>query len=85
MPPRQKPIGDPEQLAKLREDMERKEYLMHTIKTAYMNSTPFGDHVPSADDVQGGALAFIEANYTYQRALYGKIRLKLSIAQTPLG
>ena len=59
--------------------MERKQHIMHTIKTAYMNNAPFGDRVPSADDVRAGAQTFIEANYAYQRALYGKIRLKLSI------
>lgn len=80
MPPRQKPTEDPEHLAALQEAMKHKEYIMHTIKTAYMNGTPFGDHVPSTDDVRKGAQDFIEASYAYQRALYGKIRLKLSIA-----
>lgn len=80
MPPRIKPIEDPEQLSRLREEMERRQSLMHIVKIAYMNNAPFGDHVPSADDVRAAAQEFIQANYAYQRALYGKVRLKLSIA-----
>jgi len=80
MPPRGKPIDDPELLGRLREEMERQQSLMDATKIAYLNNAPLGDHVPSVDEVRVAAQAFIDANYKYQKALFGRVRVKLSVA-----
>ena len=78
--PRQQRQTAPEELAKLREEMEQRRAKLDAIKIAYMHNAPFGLGVPSAEDVRATAQEFIAANYDYQKALYGKIRVKLSTA-----
>jgi hypothetical protein len=80
MTPRQQRIDDPEKLEELRHEMERRHSIMTTMKIAYMNSSVFGERVPTPEDVRAAAQSFIEANYTYQRAVYGRVRVKLSAA-----
>jgi hypothetical protein len=45
-----------------------------------MNKSVLEERVPTADDVYAAAQSFIEANYAYQRSLYGRVRVKLSAA-----
>lgn len=60
--------------------MERLQARMATMKIAYMNRMPFEEHVPTEEDVRAAAQSFIDANHAYQRALYGRVRVKLSVA-----
>lgn len=69
-----------DELQEIREDMERKKAAMHAAKIAYLNSTSFGGRIPEYEDVRQAAQEFILANYKYQKALYGKIKVKLSVA-----
>ncbi len=78
--PRRKPIQDPDQNEKLREHMEHLHARMMTLKVAYMNRTAFEGKVPTTEDLRAAAESFIQANYAYQRALYGRVRIKLSPA-----
>jgi hypothetical protein len=65
----------------LKEAMERKKSEMDAVRVAYLHRTPLNGSVPEYEDVKKVALEFIEANYALQRALYGKVRVKLSVAK----
>ena len=53
---------------------------MEAAKIAYLNRTPFGNRIPEYEDVRKAAQEFIQSNYKYQKALYGRIKVKLSVA-----
>jgi hypothetical protein len=69
-----------DELRKIREEMERLKAAMHAAKIAYLNRTPFGGRILEYEGVRQVAQEFILANYTYQKALYGKIKVRLSVA-----
>jgi hypothetical protein len=74
---RRKTVADPDDL---RQILERKESLMEATRLAYLHRTPINGKVPDYGALRQAALEFIEANYTLQRALFGKVRVKLSVA-----
>lgn len=61
--------------------MKRKESRMHAVHIAYLNQAPFEDKVPLYADLKAAADAFIAANYAFQKALYGRVMVKLSTAK----
>jgi len=61
--------------------MKSKESRMHAVHIAYLNQAPFEDKIPIYEDLKAAADAFIAANYTYQKALYGRVMVKLSAAK----
>ena len=71
---------DPTQLSELRAQMEQRKAILDSIKIAYFNSAAFDGAVPDEQGVQDAAKEFIQANYAYQKALYGRVRVKLSAA-----
>ena len=71
----------PEEIEELRRLMEFKQGRMKSMRTAYMRRTEFEGKVPEFEHVREAAQDFIRANYTYQEALFGKIRVKLSAAK----
>jgi hypothetical protein len=75
---RSKQPPDPARLGELRAEMERKKAMLDSIKIAYFHRAPFGDGVPNEQAVRDAAESFIQANYDYQKALYGRVRVKLS-------
>jgi hypothetical protein len=75
------PKLSPEEIEELRRVMEFKQARMKLIRTAYMRRTDFEGKVPEFEHVREAAQDFIRANYTYQEALFGKIRVKLSAAK----
>jgi hypothetical protein len=54
---------------------------MNAVKIAYLNSAPFDGRSVTYEDVKAAAEELIESNYALQRARYGKVRLKLSVAK----
>lgn len=60
--------------------MERKRAAMEAAKIAYLNRAPFRGQIPEYEDVRRVTQEFILANYKYQKGLYGKIRVKFSVA-----
>jgi hypothetical protein len=60
--------------------MHEKKSIMETKRAAYLLGTPFGGHIPEYEDVQAAARDFIRANYEYQKAAYGRVRVRLSVA-----
>jgi hypothetical protein len=54
---------------------------LNAAKIAYLNSASLDDRQITYDDVKAIAEELIQSNYALQRARYGKIRLKLSVAK----
>jgi hypothetical protein len=54
---------------------------LNAARIAYLNGTPLDGHEVSYATLKQIAQETIEANYELQRARYGKIRVKLSIAK----
>jgi hypothetical protein len=48
---------------------------------AFMKRAELDGKIPEFEDVSKAAEAMIEANYQLQRQLYGKVRIKLSVAK----
>src|SRR5262249_4518303 len=73
-----KPVPEPNQL---REAMEKKQSVLEATRLAYLHRTPIHGEIPDYEALQRAATEFIEANYALQRALFGKVRVKLSVAR----
>jgi len=64
----------------LREQMDKLGNALEAVKIAYLNNTPFRDHVPTADDVRSIAETYVKAHHAFQRARFGKVRVRLNVA-----
>jgi hypothetical protein len=73
-------LPDPEDADRLRERMDRCKNTMENMRIAFYNRTAFDGKVPEYEDVRSAAENFIAANYDYQKALWGKVKVKLSVA-----
>jgi len=71
-------VGDLESLQARFEVLQSR---LNAAKIAYLNSAPFDGRLITYEDVKGIAEELIESNYALQRARYGRVRLKLSVAK----
>ena len=69
------------ELDALRAEMRRLDAAFERLRAAYYRREAVGERIPSYDDLRVAAQAFIDANYRYQRARYGRIRLRLSVGK----
>jgi hypothetical protein len=70
-----------ENLEALRNRMRQLDEKFDRLRYAYYTRGQAAADPPTYDELKRAAAAFIEANYAYQRARYGRIRLKLSISK----
>jgi hypothetical protein len=54
---------------------------LNAAKIAYLNGTELDGDAVSYDRLRGVAQEVIQANYALQKARYGKVRLRLSVAK----
>lgn len=54
---------------------------LNAAKIAFLNGAELDGEMVSYERLRGVAKEMIEANYALQRARYGKVRLKLSVAK----
>lgn len=54
---------------------------VHAAKIAFLNRTPFQDKEVTFDDLQQIAKDYIQKSYAYQRAVFGKVHVKISVAK----
>lgn len=54
---------------------------VHAAKIAYLNRTPFSDKEITFSDLRDIAKEYIRKSYAYQRALFGKVNVKMSVAK----
>ena len=68
-----------EELENLKSSMDSTELDFANAKLAYYNRLEYKGKIIAYEDLAKYAREFIAANYAYQKALYGKIRIKLSV------
>ena len=65
-----------------REHLDRLRARVYAAKIAYLNRSAFEDkREVSYEDLKAIAQEFIQASYAYQKELYGKVRVKISVAK----
>ena len=62
----------------LKREMEKKDAVLGAMKTAFFHNTPFEGKVLTYEDLIVAAKDFIKANHEFQKARFGRIRIKLS-------
>jgi hypothetical protein len=70
-----------EELKPLKQDMEKKQSRLYAARIAYLNRTQLDGSLLEYEGLKQIASEYIQASYAYQKALYGKVQLKLSIAK----
>lgn len=65
-----------------REHLDKLRARVYAAKIAYLNRTPFESKQElSYEELKVIAQDFIRANYAYQKELYGKVKVKISVAK----
>ena len=69
-------------LARQQEHLDRLMAKMNAAKIAYLNKTPFGDKPElTYEDLKQITQQFIRASYDFQKAKYGAVKVKISVAK----
>ena len=71
----------PEELQKLKDAMDSTELDFANAKLAYYHRTEYKGQLVAYENLEQYAKIFIAANYAYQKALYGKVRVNLAVAR----
>lgn len=69
-----------EQIDALKQAMDAAELDFGNAKLAYYNRTEYKDQVITYEVLKGLAETFIQKNYAVQKAVFGKIHVRLSVA-----
>jgi hypothetical protein len=70
-----------ESVEELRARFEKSQARLNAAKIAYLNGSPLNGEQISYEALKRIAQETIQANYALQMAMYGSIRLKLSVAK----
>jgi hypothetical protein len=68
-----------EEIEKLKTTMENAELDFANAKIAYYHQTEYKDQLIDYERLATYAETFISANYAFQKAHYGRVRVKLSV------
>ena len=71
----------PEELADLKKELDASEVDLDNAKLAYFHRAPYKDQEVTYELLKTYAETFIARNHAYQKAAFGKIRLRLSVAR----
>lgn len=58
---------------------------LHAIKIAFLNRTEIDERIPEYEDVSAVARQLIHENYDLQKALHGKVLIKLTVPKVLRG
>lgn len=73
---------DAESLEQQQEHLDQLRARINAAKIAYMNRTPFEtEQEVSYDALKAIAQQFIDASYAYQKAKYGSVKARISVAK----
>ena len=65
-----------------RENLDKLRARVYAAKVAYLNRSMFEEKAElSYEDLRAIAQDFIRASYDYQKKLYGKVKVKISVAK----
>ena len=65
----------------LKSRLERLENKLYAAKVAYLNRTPFEGEELSYEALTAVAKEYIEASYALQRAKFGSVKVKITVAK----
>ncbi len=68
-------------LEKMHLDLDVFRSKVHAAKVAFLNRTPLDGKEVSYEDLRTLAEEYIRRNYAYQRARFGKVKVKMSVAK----
>ena len=69
----------PEELARLKQAMDAAELDFDNAKLAYFHRAEYKGQAVNYEVMKRFAEEYIAANYAYQKAAYGRVRVKLSV------
>lgn len=72
-------VHTPEDLARLKQVLDSAELDFDNAKVAYFHRAEYKGQEITYEALKGFAELYIRANYDYQKAAYGRIRIKLSV------
>jgi hypothetical protein len=70
-----------EQSEGLRSELDVMRARVHAAKIAYLNRVPFQDKEISFEDLKEIAKEYIQKSYAYQKAVFGKVNVRISVAK----
>jgi len=70
--------GSPDDLKSRLEMLESK---LHAAKIAYLNGTPFDGREVTYEDLNRIAKDYIQTSYAFQKAKFGAVKLRMSVAK----
>ena len=65
----------------LRAELDLLRSKVYAAKVAYLNRTPFDNREITFEDLKAFASEYIQKSYDYQKAVYGKIKVRISVAK----
>lgn len=68
-------------LAKMKEVLDAAEFDFDNAKLAYFHRSPYKGQEVTYEVLKGFAESYIARNYDYQKAAFGRVRIKLSAAR----
>lgn len=75
------PSSREESLGAMRIELNVLRAKVHAAKVAYLNRTPFQEREVSFEDLKAIATEYIRKSYEYQKAVYGRVRVRISVAK----
>lgn len=79
--PRKKPQFEPSEIAEMQNRLELLSTKVHAAKVAYLNRTPLDGKEVSYETLTAVAKEYIEASYALQKAKFGSVKVKMSVAK----
>lgn len=71
----------PEEVERRRAEVKRTEHELEDAKLAYYNSAEYMEKPVDYERLKEFAEAFIAANHELQKALYGRVRIRLDVSR----
>ncbi|MBZ5494678.1 MAG: hypothetical protein LAO76_27440 [Acidobacteriia bacterium] len=78
---KKKPSPEPSGIDELKTRLDRLENKVYAAKIAYLNRTPFEGQELSYEALTAIAKEYIEVSYALQRAKFGSVKVKISVAK----
>lgn len=75
------PAVTQDQLDSMRAELDVLRSRVYAAKIAYLNRTPFQNREVTFEDLKAFAGEYIRKSYDYQKAVYGKVKVKISVAK----
>ncbi len=78
---KKRPLLEPPELDEMKRRLELLETKVYAAKVAYLNRTPLDGKEVSYEALTAIAKEYIEASYALQKAKFGSVKVKMSVAK----